>query len=238
MRQTADGLHFPDVQRPVDPGSSVGLEDFENLQLQSLPDLRTIQATERITITPANSTSSYLRSTGFSPAVRRTLSSQTSQSTNPESSDRICRCRNHTDDCDRRQYVGRSEICITCHGYFSWSPGAISLFTISTGRETLCCCSWHDRACRENRDNFDARKCKCCDGWFPFSEQANNLMTMPVTESHRLDTYVIEPTGGLIAQSALRALPQSSQSTTNIDIIHQPSFLDEFFNYFEEPSIV
>ena len=140
LRQTADDLCWPNIGRQTDPSVDHGFNDFENLLVQSVPDYHPIQPSGRI-VTPANSGSFHFRSTDFSPTGHRDRSSQTSRSTDGEAPDRICRCRNHTDDCDSKQYTERSQICLTCRGYFSWSLNAISFITVTTDREILCCCS-------------------------------------------------------------------------------------------------
>lgn len=92
--------------------------------------------------------------------------------------DKICRCKTHTDTCDRLQFASGAEKCVSCQGYFSWTANAISCIVLTTEGESLCRCKWHDRACRKLQEEYDARRCASCKGWLAFSEQANKLIKM------------------------------------------------------------
>jgi hypothetical protein len=109
--------------------------------------------------------------------------------------DKICRCKMHTDACDRSQFVSGAEKCNSCQGYFSWTAKAMSCILLTTDGESLCRCKWHDRACRKLQEDYDARKCDCCKGWLAFSEQANMLIKMAPNEK------TIEPWEGQVEYS-------------------------------------
>jgi hypothetical protein len=118
-------------------------------------------------------------------SVEEAPSSLTSMSENLEPEGKICRCKSHTDECDRLQFTSRAEKCVSCRGYFSWSAKALSFILLRRGNGFLCCCNWHGRNCRKLQEDYDARKCDCCQGWLPFSEQANNLIRpCPSKDSH------------------------------------------------------
>ena len=98
----------------------------------------------------------------------------------------ICRCKTHTDSCDRNQFANGGTVCVTCGAAFSWSDEALPyIITSKNSSQKLCCCKWHDGACRELKAEYDARKCKCCKGWYPFSEQATELLVGCVNANMR-----------------------------------------------------
>jgi hypothetical protein len=105
-------------------------------------------------------------------------SSRTSISHIRQQGDGICRCKIHTDACDRSQFAFGTENCTTCQRYFSWTTNALP-YIITSQKGFICRCKWHDRACRKLQEDYDARKCACCHGWFAFSEQANHLIKTP-----------------------------------------------------------
>jgi hypothetical protein len=89
---------------------------------------------------------------------------------------KICRCKRHSDICDRAQYTARAEICQGCQGFFSWSSQATPLINPGERNSHLCRCDWHSHECRSFRDEFDAGKCKCCLGWMTFSDRADSFI--------------------------------------------------------------
>lgn len=89
---------------------------------------------------------------------------------------KICRCKRHSDTCDRAQYIARAEICQGCQGFFSWSSQATPLINSGENNSHLCRCDWHSHECRSFRDEFDAGKCKCCLGWMTFSDRADSFI--------------------------------------------------------------
>jgi hypothetical protein len=120
-----------------------------------------------------------------SSQVSSTMPSSVDTSSSPHNSpsgdprrDRICRCKMHTDTCDRSQFASGAEKCAGCQGYFSWTANAMSCIVSTTEGESLCRCKWHGRACRKLQEDYDARKCDYCKGWLAFSEQANKLIKM------------------------------------------------------------
>lgn len=106
-------------------------------------------------------------------------SSRTSIACQREQRGTICRCKMHTDACDRSQFAFGAENCETCKRCFSWTNSALPYITTSQ-KGFLCRCKWHDRACRTLQEDYDARKCSCCKGWLAFSEQANHLIKSPI----------------------------------------------------------
>jgi hypothetical protein len=127
--------------------------------------------------TDQNNLPSSLVSSTMPSSIDTASSSHNSLSGNP-GRDNICRCKMHTDTCDRSQFASGAEKCISCQGYFSWTANAMSCIVLTTEGESLCRCRWHDRACRKLQEDYDARKCDCCKGWLAFSEQANKLIKM------------------------------------------------------------
>jgi hypothetical protein len=93
---------------------------------------------------------------------------------------KVCRCKRHTDICERAQYTTRAEFCQGCRGFFSWSARATPfiIYNEHTSHK-LCRCDWHNADCRNFRDEFDAGKCKCCLGWMTFSDRADLLILSP-----------------------------------------------------------
>jgi hypothetical protein len=136
---------------------------------------------EPLTWTDSNNLSSSQTSSLMPFAVNTAGSSLTSISGSPKAGDKICRCKMHTDACDRSQYANGAEKCMGCQGYFSWTANAMSCIILTTEEGFLCRCKWHDSACRRLQDDYDARKCVCCRGWLAFSEQANKLIGTPVS---------------------------------------------------------
>jgi hypothetical protein len=121
----------------------------------------------------------------FMPSsVDASESSLTSLSHNPQEETKICRCKLHTDACDRSQFAHGAEKCITCHRHFLWTANALHCIVLTTENDFLCRCKWHNRACRRLQDDYDSRKCDCCRGWLAFSEQANKLISTPVGNEH------------------------------------------------------
>jgi hypothetical protein len=112
------------------------------------------------------------------PSSVDTLSSLHNSPSSDPRGDKICRCKTHTDTCDRLQFVSRAEKCVGCQGYFSWTENAMPYIALTIEGESLCRCTWHDRGCRKLQEDYDARKCDCCKGWLAFSEQANKLIRM------------------------------------------------------------
>jgi hypothetical protein len=90
---------------------------------------------------------------------------------------KICRCKRHSDICDRAQYIARAEICQDCQGFFSWSSQATPLINPGDHNSHLCRCDWHSHECRSFREEFDAGKCKCCLGWMTFSDRADSFIS-------------------------------------------------------------
>jgi hypothetical protein len=124
----------------------------------------------------SNLPSSQVSST-MSSLVDTSSSSHNSPSGDPMR-DKICRCKTHTETCDRSQFASGAEKCVSCQGYFSWTANAMSYIALTTEGGSLCRCKWHDRACRKLQEEYDARKCASCKGWLAFSEQANKLIKM------------------------------------------------------------
>lgn len=131
--------------------------------------------------TDVNNLFSSRTSTSMPSSMDAAGSPLTSMSHNPQEGDMICRCKMHSDACDRSQFAHGAEKCITCLGYFSWTTNAQSCLVRATENDILCCCKWHDRACRRLQDDYDARKCDCCKGWLAFSEQASKLIRPPAS---------------------------------------------------------
>jgi hypothetical protein len=122
-----------------------------------------------------------LPSSQVSSAMPSSVDTSSSPHNSPSSEptrDKICRCKMHTDVCDRSQFASGAEKCVSCQGYFSWAVNAMSCIVLTTEGESLCRCKWHDRFCRKLQEDYDARKCDCCKGWLAFSEQANKLIKM------------------------------------------------------------
>jgi hypothetical protein len=131
--------------------------------------------------TDVNNLSSSQTSFFVSSSMDRAGSSLTSTSRSPEEAVKICRCKTHTDDCDRSQFASGAKKCITCQGCFPWTANALPCIVLATEKDFLCRCKWHNRACRRLQDDYDARKCDCCKGWLAFSEQANKLIKTTVS---------------------------------------------------------
>jgi hypothetical protein len=111
------------------------------------------------------------------PSLVDTSSSSHNSPSGDPMRDKICRCKTHTDTCNR-SFAHDAKKCISCQGYFSWTPNAMSCIVLAAEGESLCRCKWHDPACRKLQEEYDTRKCASCKGWFAFSEQANKLIKM------------------------------------------------------------
>lgn len=125
-----------------------------------------------------NNLSSSQVSSTMPSSIGTSRSSHNSPSGDPRR-DKICRCKTHTDTCDRSQFASCAEKCVSCQGYFSWTANAMPCIILTAEGESLCRCKWHDRACRKLQEEYDARKCASCKGWLAFSEQANKLIKVP-----------------------------------------------------------
>jgi len=151
----------------------------------TMPNSQLIHGGETASTSPAltdvNNLSSSQTSFFAPPSMDRAGSSLTSTSRSPEEADKICRCKTHTDDCDRSQFASGAEKCITCQGCFPWTANTLSSIVLATEKDFLCRCKWHNRACRRLQDDYDTRKCDCCRGWLAFSEQANKLIKTTVS---------------------------------------------------------